>query len=84
MLSDLIAAINELRDAIQHPMPPEKRLWDHADIAAYLKYSKSAAHRITSRMDFPRALQLVDNGTPRWLAREVIQWAESKQERKRA
>lgn len=62
-------------------IPVEHDLWDRATIAAYLKCSISQVARFIAVPAFPEPTRLPTpeggQAQPRWLAREVIAWAES-------
>jgi hypothetical protein len=81
--------LDKLIDKLDRPaIPVEIALWDAKMCGAYLQVS--AAHyrdRIACKPDAPKAIILPTGGgqgTPRWKAREVIEWAEGKQERRKA
>lgn len=65
--------------------PAEIDLWSAAECGAYLKVSpRQVLERYAPLPEFPRAIRLPSvgggRGQPRYLAREVIAWAESHQE----
>lgn len=74
-----------LQKLSEQPLPVEVDLWDTEHIARYLKYSYSTVRdKIICLPSFPRPIRInTANGTslPRFKAREVIQWAESLQEK---
>ena len=69
----------------EQPLPVEVDLWDTEHIARYLKRSYTTVRdKIIVRPDFPRAIKLSPNqerAHPLYKAREVVQWAESLQEK---
>jgi hypothetical protein len=77
----IVEAIKSLR-----LIPPERDLWDGDAVASYLK--RSVAHtmnKITVLPSFPKAIRLLNDGKgrsqPLYKAIEVMQWAESYQEK---
>jgi hypothetical protein len=74
-----------LQKLTEHMIPIEVDLWGTEHIARYLKYSYSTVRdKILPLPSFPRAICIqTANGTghPLYNAREVIQWAESLQEK---
>jgi hypothetical protein len=74
-----------LQKLTERSIPIEVDLWDTEHIAAYLKYSYSTVRdKILPLPSFPRPISIrtVNGaGLPRYKAREVIQWAESLQEK---
>ena len=74
-----------LRKLTERSIPVEVDLWDTEHIAAYLKRSYTTVrYTIIVRPDFPKPIKI--NPTkerlhPLYKAREVIQWAESLQEK---
>lgn len=89
---NITAELRALIEALQKPkaaIPPERDLWDAETIAAYLKVSaRQVAERYACRPDFPRPILLPSESGSRnhrrWKAKEVMEWAESLQERRRA
>lgn len=84
-LRELIASLKKTPRAV----PADKMLWDAEDIGDFLKVSaRQVAERYASHPDFPRAIHLPtttgSKTTRRWRAAEIMRWAESKQQRKRA
>lgn len=81
--TEILKAI--LQKLTERSIPIEIDLWDTEHIAAYLKYSYSTVRdKIICLPSFPRPIRInTANGTslPRFKAREVIQWAESLQEK---
>lgn len=74
LFSELLKEIRALR------MSGKDELWDVSDIATYLRYAKSTVHnKIITIPTFPRAVVIATadarNGTKRWKAEEVRQWA---------
>lgn len=58
-------------------LPWEKRLWSIERICEYFDVSDSTAYRcIVCRADFPAAVK-IEGGPQRWVAGEVIEWAEN-------
>ncbi|MFS2015040.1 hypothetical protein ACEN88_00495 [Massilia sp. CT11-108] len=74
-----------LHELTEHMIPLEVDLWDTEHIARYLKRSYSTVRdKILPLSSFPKAIRIrTANGTghPLYKAREVIQWAESLQEK---
>ena len=50
------------------------------DIASEFRYGLSQARKVTAQPDFPAPVRLWDGAHPRWIAREVLEWAEGKKE----
>jgi hypothetical protein len=66
----LLAEIKELIDA------QRETLWSAADIAEFLKLSKSSVqNRIVPRPDFPSPFVFSEQRTKRWDPKEVRKWA---------
>jgi len=80
---DLLNAI--LRKLTEKSLPIEIDLWDTEHIARYLKRSYSTVRdKILCLPSFPRPIRINPNherSHPLYKAREVIQWAESLQEK---
>lgn len=71
-------AIQEILEELRYQNTSDA-LWDVADIARYMRLSKSTIHScIISRQDFPRAVRVPTSktglGGRRWFAKEVKQW----------
>lgn len=79
-LDALIAVLK--RQAI----PADRVLWDSEQAACYLCTSaRNFAERIACKPDFPKAIRLSDvRGGLRWKAEEVMDWAESRREKRAA
>lgn len=57
-------------------LPHEKRLWSVERVAEYFDVSLTTCYRaITSKPDFPAPIK-IEGGPLRWVAGEVIEWAE--------
>ncbi len=85
------ALVAQLSQAITTRLIPlDVALWDAGQIGAYLGVaSGTVLEHYACRPDFPRAIPLpptgeAKRGQRRWKAAEVIEWAEARQERKRA
>ncbi len=81
----------QIVDAIQslRLIPPERDLWDGYAIASYFKRSKShIMNNIVVLPNFPKPIRLPNHGKgrsqPLWKAIEVIEWAESYQEKRKS
>ena len=74
-----------LQKLTEKKIPLEVDLWDTEHIAAYLKRSYSTVRdKIIVRPDFPKPIRINQNkerSHPLYKAREVIEWAESQQEK---
>jgi len=74
-----------LQKLTERSIPVEVDLWDTEHIAAYLKRSYTTVRdTIIVRPDFPKPIKINPNkerSYPLYKAREVIQWAESLQEK---
>lgn len=58
-------------------LPHEKRLWSVERICEYFDVGSSTAYRcIVCRPDFPAPIK-IEGGPQRWIAGEVIEWAEN-------
>lgn len=79
----LQAILDELRRQ-RLPVGIDAALWDADDVAAYLRVQRRyVLERLAIRPDWPGAIRLTDSGHggARWRAREVIAWAQRRQER---
>lgn len=57
----------------------ERRLWTIADVADYVAMSKShTAQKVVVQPDFPKPVRVLENGHPRWVSTEVMEWAEGR------
>lgn len=74
-----------LQKLTEQKIPLEVDLWDTEHIAAYLKRSYSTVRdKIIVRPDFPKPIRInptKERSHPLYKAREVIEWAESLQEK---
>jgi hypothetical protein len=80
LLADILAELRRQRT----PTGLDAALWDADDVAAYLRVERRyVLERLAIRTDWPRAIRLTDGpkGSARWRAREVIAWAQRRQER---
>jgi hypothetical protein len=81
--NEILKAI--LQKLTERSIPVEVDLWDVEHIAAYLKRSYTTVRdTIIVRPDFPRPIKLnptKERSYPLYKARDVIQWAESLQEK---
>lgn len=56
-------------------------LWDTTTIAERLKYTRRyVEEKIVARPDFPQPIRLFETAKPRWVASEVIAWAEARRQ----
>ena len=63
-------------------IPPNRKLWDATAVADYFGLSSSATYRpILCKPDFPLPIKIV-GGCKRWVAGEVMAWAETKREKR--
>lgn len=80
----------EIAAKMPRQFPIEVALWDHADIAAYLRRQspKAVSEHIVNLPGFPQAIRLPTGkqgrGHPLWYAREVIAWVGTHQEKRKA
>lgn len=67
-------------------IPKDRALWDSEQAASYLCTSRrNFIEHIACKPDFPRAIRLAETkGGLRWKAQEVMDWAESRQEKRAA
>lgn len=83
----IIARLDLILAKLDHPVVPlSAQLWDTAHIGAYLKRSTDNVRKqIICLPSFPEPIRLPVHGKAQALykAREVIQWAESLQARRR-
>jgi predicted DNA-binding transcriptional regulator AlpA len=65
---------------------PDRVLWDSEQAAAYLGFgARYFTGTIACKPDFPRAIRLAETkGGLRWKAEEVMEWAESRREKRAA
>jgi predicted DNA-binding transcriptional regulator AlpA len=83
----LIEKLDALIAALKRPaIPADRLLWDSEQAAVYLGYSTNHFTQfIACKPDFPRAFQLAEKkGGLRWKAEEVMDWAESRREKRAA
>lgn len=83
----LIDKIDALIAVLKRPaIPAERILWDAEQAAAYLGVTaRHFAERIACKPDFPKAIRLAEiKGGLRWKAEEVMDWAESRREKRAA
>lgn len=82
--------IDQLVQAIQaRAIPMDVDLWDADGVAGYLKVQRRTVLEVFApRPDFPAAIRLPTRGSgpgaPRWKASKVIEWAESRQDRRKS
>jgi hypothetical protein len=70
---------------IAPPIPLSIELWDKKKLGQYLVFSPSTVESYIAKPDFPKSICL-DRGPRaprRWKAKEVIEWAEARQEKRR-
>lgn len=87
MEQQLIEKLGELIAFLKQPkVPADKVLWDVAQCASYLCTSpRNFAEKIACKPHFPRAIRLSEiRGGLRWKAEEVMDWAESRREKRAA
>lgn len=80
LLADILAELRRQRQ----PTGLDAALWDADDVAAYLRVERRyVLERLAIRPDWPAPIRLTDGpkGGARWRAREVIHWAQKRQER---
>lgn len=75
-----IGAVAEKLDALinilsQPAIPADRKLWSREQIGIYLQIKRSAIDRVISCPSFPAARK-PGGGHPRWIAGEVMAWAE--------
>jgi predicted DNA-binding transcriptional regulator AlpA len=59
-----------------------RELWGFDEIAAYSKYERNyVVNVITAQPGFPKPIRIVSRGHPRWIASDVMNWFEERQER---
>lgn len=83
----LIDKLEALIAALSRPkIPADRVLWDSTQVGAYLGITgRHFAERIACKPDFPKAIRLAEiKGGLRWKAEEVMDWAESRRERRAA
>ena len=87
MNDQLIDRLDTLIGVLSRPsIPSDRVLWDAEQAAAYLCASvRNSSERIACKPDFPRAIRLSEiKGGLRWKAEEVMDWAESRREKRAA
>ena len=79
LLADILAELRRQRT----PTGLDAALWDADDVAAYLRVTRAyVLQRLAPRADWPNTIRLSDGPKlARWRAREVIHWAQKRQER---
>lgn len=56
-------------------------LWDTTTIAERFKLTrKYVEERVVSQPTFPTPIPLTENGKPRWIAAEVIEWVQARRQ----
>lgn len=82
--------IEELVEALKNarPISLEVALWDARQAGEYMAISaRHFQEQIACRPDFPAAILLPSPGTKprrRWRAKDIIAWAETRREKRRA
>ena len=90
MAEDLAALVAAVVAALPRQIPFDAALWDHADIASYLRREspKAVSERVVTLPGFPQAVRLPTGkqgrGHPLWYAAEVIDWVRKHKEARRA
>jgi hypothetical protein len=82
--ADILSAILAELQRQRTPTGLDAALWDADDVAAYLRVERRyVLERLAVRTDWPKAIRLTDGpkGGARWRAREIIAWAQRRQER---
>jgi hypothetical protein len=82
--ADILSAILAELQRQRTPTGLDAALWDADDVAAYLRVERRyVLERLAVRADWPKAIRLTDGpkGGARWRAREIIAWAQRRQER---
>jgi hypothetical protein len=83
----LLTVLERIARRLGGAIPLEIDLWSGDELAAYFKRDRrSVMEKIVCLPSFPRAIRLPSaiggKGQPLWKAREVIEWAESYQEKR--
>lgn len=72
----LLSKLEQLISVLsQPPIPAERRLWTRSQVGEYLQLKASALDRVLALPSFPDARRPA-GGHPRYLASEVMAWAE--------
>ncbi|MDL2342518.1 MAG: hypothetical protein QFB87_05595 [Patescibacteria group bacterium] len=75
----------ELAERLPQPLPISVQLWTGDMVAQYLVMDERyVKEKLLIRPNAPKAIRMYNTGKPRYKASEVIQWAESFQEKRRA
>lgn len=61
-------------DDIATPLLFQQGLWDHSDIAAFLKLGKSATNELMAAADFPAPV-IGNRRYRRYIPDQVVEWA---------
>lgn len=79
LLTALTKKIDQLLAAANAKRGPE--LWSQADIGAWLGIKVRTVYDVVARPEFPTPVTATESrqGAKRWLAEEVIEWAQSNQ-----
>lgn len=84
--ADLVERITNALHFAATQVPIENRLWTKAHIGQYINKSEDVVDRMTTQVDFPRAIRIPLAGDkrmhPQWKAKEVIAWVEKHQEKR--
>lgn len=77
-MQELLSKIDELIAATKAASIPIEAKWLDAEAVGLMLGFKQryVAESIANRPDFPQPLRLDGSGHPRWLASEVMEWAQ--------
>ena len=57
---------------------PARRVLRTKEVLTYCGVSRTTLHRLLTKGDFPKPIQLSDRGRPAWVVSELDQWIENR------
>jgi hypothetical protein len=83
MSANPLPPLEALTEAIRRVALGGRELWGYDEIAAYSKYERNYVQNvITAQPAFPKPIRVLNEGRghPRYIAGQVMQWFEDRQE----
>lgn len=76
--------IDRIIAAVRAAATGDRELWGYDEIAAYSKFERNyVVNVIAAKPDFPKPIRAVNaRSHPRYIAHEVMEWFEARQEKK--
>lgn len=83
--AQLLKRLDDLVATLKASVIPLDMRWLDADgVGALLSYApRYVLENLSCRPDFPEPLRLDAKGHPRWHAKDIMEWAQSRRDRKR-